>query len=354
MKNKRFAAAVMALAIVVAGIGFSGCGNQTADITGSWWSDDGGTTVIFNKDGTYSIDIETKEYTGKGSYSLKNNTITMIDQKNGSQTYTIEKKNGKVELDGKSNNFYGSHDDAVSMRTIKVAQASSAAQVQAAQELNRMATIIKKQIVGSWLNVESNQTYVFNKDGTYRYNDVSGKYLIEKYQDMSAYDKAIREQQPSGGDSCIIKLDNHSKPIFIFSDGEAGKTYNDVAIEQTDFIRTKSGALAFTQLPKQVQEGKWTVGPNFDDSPSFTFVNGAESGNLKDNYKITDSKITITRKYEDAFTGKVTTASATLNMDVYQDMQGTYIMNLKSDNSSNQEKTIIQDYVRTYKQFAES
>lgn len=352
MQNKRFAAAVIALAVAIAGSG-SGCGNQTADITGSWWSDDGGTTVIFNKDGTYSIDIETKEYTGNGSYSLKNNTITMIDQKNGTQTYTIEKKNGKVELDGKSNNFYGSHDDAVSMRTIKVAEASSAAQVQALQKLDKMATTIKDKIIGSWLNAENNQAYTFNKDGTYSCNNVSGKYSIQKYQDMSAYEKA-NEEQPTAEDSCIINLDNHSKPIFMFRDDESSKAiYNGFNMDKTDFIRIKSTNLVFSQLPQEIREGKWTGGMSSDFSSVFTFVSKPESDNSTD-YKIKNNKITITRNYKDTFSGKVTKAAATFNMYIYQDVHGTYIMNLRSDNSSAQEKTIIQDYAQTFKQDSKS
>lgn len=345
MKNKRFAAAVMALAIAVAGIGFSGCGNQTADITGSWWSDDGGTTVIFNKDGTYSIDIETKEYTGNGSYSLKNNTITMIDQKNGSQTYTIEKKNGKVELDGKSNNFYGSHDDAVSMQTIKVAQASSAAQVQAAQKLDKMATAIKDKIIGSWLNATDNQTYTFNKDGTYRYNNSTGKYSIQKYKNVSDY----HEFSSEGYVGCIITLDNQKKEIKMIAESDSSTTYNEFTIDGSSFFRTKSNNLNFLQLPKTVQEGTWTkstVTPTFAGTSSYIFVNKSEA---TANYKITaDNKMTITEEYGDVYTGKSTKYTATFNLYIQQSLKGTYIMNLESDNSPNQDKSIVQKYTGTY------
>lgn len=94
MKNKRFAAAVMAAAIIFAGFGFSGCGSNTSAtqnsnstsitdtaVEGTLWMDyNQRYAYSFNNTKRFTVTagvVNTSRYTSGGKYSLDNGTLTL-------------------------------------------------------------------------------------------------------------------------------------------------------------------------------------------------------------------------------------------------------------------------------------
>lgn len=122
MKNKRFAAAVMALAIAVAGIGFSGCGSNASatnaasnsneaqitdtTINGTLWNDFFQEDVYtFDNNKNFSIiarKYNSSRYTADGTYTLKDGILTLTYRENHSETSTFKKsvKDGKTVFIG--------------------------------------------------------------------------------------------------------------------------------------------------------------------------------------------------------------------------------------------------------------
>ncbi|WOC32343.1 MULTISPECIES: hypothetical protein [Caproicibacterium] len=98
MKNKRFAALVMSVAIIFAGISFSGCGNSTSaakndgsvkitdtTIEGTLWADDSQKyAYLFNANGQFTVTAgvvngtNASAYTASGTYTLKDKTLTLL------------------------------------------------------------------------------------------------------------------------------------------------------------------------------------------------------------------------------------------------------------------------------------
>ncbi|WOC32344.1 MULTISPECIES: hypothetical protein [Caproicibacterium] len=148
MKNKRFAALVMSVAIIFAGISFSGCGNSTSaakndgsvkitdtTIEGTLWDDDSQKHVYtFNTNKQFTVTARVvngtnaSAYTASGTYTLKDKTLTLLLNPT-KQVFMQSEKDGRTVFAGEEGTYslYTSQsaaEDSIAKGTGKVSSSS--------------------------------------------------------------------------------------------------------------------------------------------------------------------------------------------------------------------------------------